>query len=270
MPNLDQQVALNTENIAKRVLPNLLDNPWFTINQRNITYKSGFSYTVDRWMITTGDLTRKSDKSLILSTGTWFGQRLESERLKSGQTATVSILLANGTLFTGTATIPTGNYVKIISNTSLDCYLYKDAAGGDFETGLSINAKAYVTLAAVKLEYGDQSTLAYDGPPNEASELLKCMYYFQRISQKCSPTMYIYGARNVLVNLNYYFPLRGAPTITNLTGQAYVSGSLTNHYSWANTYTRTAYGVLLDLVWSADLKINGSPVMITADCSADL
>ena len=83
---------------------NLLDNPWFTVNQRNFVDTPLSNYTVDRWKTRNTTLVSYSNGIISLTHNrsdgaTWFGQNLELDvaRRLIGKTVTVSILTGNGT-----------------------------------------------------------------------------------------------------------------------------------------------------------------------------
>jgi hypothetical protein len=84
--------------------PNLLDNPWFTVNQRGQNVYTSEGYTVDRWRLsygtgaTTHQATVNNDNSITIEgKGTkdvYFRQKIENE-LWSGNDYTVSIKCRN-------------------------------------------------------------------------------------------------------------------------------------------------------------------------------
>lgn len=123
--------------------PNLLDNPWFTVNQRNATtWTSG--YGVDRWMVVSGSATITENGLTVNGT---IRQKLEN--------APDGTVIASVKMYSGTATATyngTYNRVDVVSN------------GG--------------TIRSVKLEYGSVSTLANDHAPDYTTELLKCQRYY--------------------------------------------------------------------------------------------
>lgn len=180
--------------------PNLLDNPWFTVNQRGATTYDGTTegqYTVDRWKLTIanrGTIT-VTDNGITLSANNStlnpiFRQFIEKTIFDSlkGKTVTLSIMLANGSIRSETATIPLN---PVIDNPLISCnidgilyarlYYHNDSTGRGM---LNIVKNASETLSynirAVKLELGSVSTLAMDTAPNYTTELLKCQRYFHK------------------------------------------------------------------------------------------
>ena len=222
----DGQKAQARKNIAAGgTNPNLLDNPWFTVNQRNISSGSGIStntYLVDRWNYSYGsggcawdwDANGIKIAPVNSTSHAILKQPLESSlyNFLNGKVVTVSIMLQDGTIYSGSNTVALSTTVSFISvdgtklrvflntneNLAIDCYYQQYA------------------IRAVKLELGSVSTLANDTPPNYADELAKCQYYFERISA---------GTANLTIGTgigtgSYFYtpiklhPKRTAPTVT--------------------------------------------------------
>lgn len=203
------QVTQNTEDIAslgdtKAALtqitnPNLLDNPWFTVNQRGqSSYTELNKYTVDRWR-TEGN---SADFSIdIVSDGVQLKRNVsegyfalselkESTLLTPDKKYTLSILYSDGTVKSNTFTVPAyeQSYLRIASTQShMGCQAIIDrAASGNYNTFVLYDGDISVspTIRALKLEVGEISTLAMDPRPEYALELAKCQRYFQRIKNK--------------------------------------------------------------------------------------
>lgn len=165
--------------------PNLLDNPWFTVNQRGVT-SGGFEdrvYRFDRWYTsyasnTNGTwswgangvtLTSPSNSASLLM------QKLANPELLDGKKLTASLLLTDGTVLRGTVSFNHAtNPTFLIHNLVRVQWL-----SGAF--AIIILASQTIAIRAVKLEVGDISTIANDAPPNYAEELLKCQRYFLRV-----------------------------------------------------------------------------------------
>lgn len=207
--------------------PNLLDNPWFTVNQRGKNKYTGAGYSFDRWYLWGGStLTKNSDGSITLSARDWRNliQIFELDLFNRlvGKTVTASVLLGDGTVSSRTIvfTDPGNSYNQFS--------LYPNPFSGKVfciniygPSNTNIANKPYfnlytnvdVTVKAMKLELGSVSTLANDAPPNYATELAKCQRYFQIIP--------IYGAIGVnawgsSVELYYWMPttMRTIPSAT--------------------------------------------------------
>lgn len=165
--------------------PNLLDNPWFTVNQRGVT-SGGFEdrvYRFDRWYTSYASNTNgtwswgangvtltspNNSASLLL-------QKIASPELLDGKKLTASLLLTDGTILRGTVSFNHAtNQTFLIHNLVRVQWL-----SGAF--AIIILASQTIAIRAVKLEVGDISTIANDAPPNYAEELLKCQRYFLRV-----------------------------------------------------------------------------------------
>ena len=202
--------------------PNLLDNPWFTVNQREqSSYSSGDGgLTFDRWKLWGGSnisaTVAKSNDVITITKGSGsgyaqIGEKLEDYSLLEGKTLTMSVLLADGTIKSGTAQFvdASTNFVFLIES-------------GDF--GLSFTAGyfsmvvygASKQIKAFKLELGSVSTLAQDTAPNYATELLKCQRYFQVIAQGQRYRLAQYGGGG-MINIPLTVPMRDKPTMSNTT-----------------------------------------------------
>lgn len=202
----------NIKDIIKNITnPNLLDNPWFTVNQRGATEYTTNSYGVDRWYVGTND-TRKfticsngikiESTSPNISNNTFYQKFLAKELGLGGKTVTISAMVAEAsegayldigvrkginfgetkpdwTAIAGTVNISvkTGDIITktfIIPEDCNDIML--------FDAELSNKPQpigTYVVIRAVKLEIGSISTLALDVAPNYQQELAKCQRYYQ-------------------------------------------------------------------------------------------
>lgn len=174
--------------------PNLLDNPWFTVNQRNFVDTSLYTYTVDRWKTRNTTLVSYSNGIISITSNrsdgaTWFGQNLELviARRLIGKTVTASILTGSGTLESWTFVVPAeGTNLDTTHKTvdGVECYFRWEWSNSCLYFYIWLARSAYqktLTLNAVKLELGSVSTLAMDTAPNYALELLKCQRYFLRV-----------------------------------------------------------------------------------------
>ncbi len=158
--------------------PNLLDNPWFTVNQRGATSVTS-GYFVDRWKATSNSsVTVNQDKTITLNGGGI--QQLSTELLKKilGKTVTLTVLLSNGTLYSATATLPNSVSITWFDLISINNSVIRAGlgVGGTISTSnVFVTYKTPITIKAVKLELGNVSTLANDVAPNYEVELLKGM-----------------------------------------------------------------------------------------------
>lgn len=182
------EAGIEEGNVVRYSNPNLLDNPFFTVNQRGQNrYSGGGAYCVDRWYRNPDANVELVTKGIIVSVGaesnsTMF-QRIEKNIW--GKTITISAITENGLQY-ATATIPntapsTNIVIAATSNiylqyvTSISQWLFALRPTPPFIVGNTVN------IQAVKLELGSVSTLSNDVAPNYAEELAKCQRYFQRI-----------------------------------------------------------------------------------------
>lgn len=173
--------------------PNLLDNPWFTINQRGSSTYTGGGYTVDRWLFGYGDITCSVVNSGITLSSTIEGsnyvQYIEEDyynKFIAGKNVTLSALLADGTIKSKTAVAPinTSSYQDIgVIYLHSDCTLNMVGRTGENEQIQirfpTANANP-ISIRAIKLELGTVSTLGLDAAPNYEEELLRCQRYYWR------------------------------------------------------------------------------------------
>ena len=181
--------------------PNLLDNPWFTINQRgNGTMTGVDGYITDRWTYVNapsgGGTTITSDDGIRFygqTVSRYLLQRIplnEANKLV-GKTLTASILLSDGTIYSGTK-VYLGNRVNYINNDKIMLYTLPQTNLVEL-LGVEIKPNVDITVRAVKLEIGSTSTLDRDTAPNYATELLKCQRYFFRLKNRNVPYRGIVG-----------------------------------------------------------------------------
>ena len=194
----NKQLTNDKAELTQISNPNLLDNPWFTVNQRGITTLSegGDVYTIDRWMksASTITFTLANDGTVSLTnTGTAtpeWRQRIEpefAEKFLDGKTFTLSVL-KDGVVYSATdvysysenkilARIDIGDaYVEL---RNLPTLTYRCFVRVIFKA--NTQNKTVSGIRAIKLELGSVSTLAMDAAPNYATELLKCQRYFVRL-----------------------------------------------------------------------------------------
>ena len=187
------------------VRKNLLINPFFKVNQRgNITYTSN-GYCVDNWEITYKDTGNYGvtvhDDYIMLSAGqereTRVDQFIEDADAVFGKTVTGSALLEDGTLRTGSAVFQksSGGYTTetIYTDTTFS-FLLQSGPSMNALVRLVVKEGKSVGVRAVKLEFGNTQTLAYQDDSGawqlleqpDPLELLKCQRYCLVISPNTS------------------------------------------------------------------------------------
>ena len=172
---------------------NLLDNPWFTVNQREFTSNTNSNNVpaVDRWKINNGSgtqsITSDGFKIDLSETTSYcsFQQAFGNDEL-AGKTVTISVC-SNGTIYSTTATVParttaTQTAMSYTYTSGQLVRLFVMPASSAYSYLLQFSMTGVVaTIRAVKLELGSVSTLANDTPPDYGTELIKCRGYFERI-----------------------------------------------------------------------------------------
>ena len=185
--------------VTKYTNPNLIDNPWFTVNQRGFSNRTTAGFTVDRWKYITaaGTISLSSGvlsiNPTVIGTTLLFGQGCEKDLYTSllGKTVTLSVMLGDGSVKSVTFTIPAnsaGQSARQIARLDLGSThrfeLYKNTDDyfrvGYYNENNTQLPSSPLTIKAVKLELGSISTLANDCAPNYATELAKCQRYFTR------------------------------------------------------------------------------------------
>lgn len=186
-----QQAQARKNIMAGGSNPNLLDNPWFTVNQRNVT--SGGSYVdstyvgPDRWKVfrTTAwsvannaiTITWDGSGSGVSASGGFLQYLGPDHAYLGGRQVTVSAYV-DGTLYSRTVTFPQsqGSLSAVNLGGDVRFTLNNSTARGP-EIQFRNMVQEPRTIGPVKLELGSYSTLANDTPPNYAEELAKCQRY---------------------------------------------------------------------------------------------
>lgn len=229
--------TLDSTKAAKTQIsnPNLIDNPWFTVNQRGLSsYSSSNTYTVDRWKniqtttatvaVTDDGITITHDSS---SNEVAFVQRMEGDYFAKlvGKTITLSVMLSDGTIKSGSVTVPSS---IVTTPTTIftfdidgiwDAYIYGRVTSQGSNIGFrSTTANSVLSLKAVKLEVGSISTLALDTAPNFQQELAKCQRYFTRFKTSGNNVSTIAGmaVANSIARFGIALPveMRALPALT--------------------------------------------------------
>lgn len=168
--------------------PNLLDNPWFTVNQRGFNNASGGgtdSYRFDRWRGTYG---YDTTNNIPAFTGVQYAiQRLESsvKNFLNGKLLTASVMYSDGEIESGTFTYykQPSDWITVSNITKVYVQIGYNATASDILNGsfCITNKNTNLSIKAVKLELGTIPTLINDVPPNYPQELAKCQRYFTRL-----------------------------------------------------------------------------------------
>ena len=165
---------------------NLLDNPWFTVNQRGQTSYTGEGYTVDRWVSRFTSVNTYVNESGISVENLRDGAITISQHLKSsvpiGQIVTLSCLakadVARGMIRLSDSDrvsyvaefcyIPVSDDMIFCAKTFAASHLYPFCEMRPANLGI-------IDIRAIKLELGSVSTLANDTIPDYGTEFVKCV-----------------------------------------------------------------------------------------------
>ena len=240
MDNFNQRINETNTALQKKVNPNLLDNPWFTVNQRGKQKYTHTDYigkiTLDRWRLDGGSfsIVPNSPYGVHMEDCTGssqISQTFPSSCLVIGKTYTCSVNV-NGTIYSVSG-VYTGPSEEAYHRY---CSINKDGIGLAFrQHNLESDNVQFVftfTLTqpfyvyAFKLELGSVSTLANDVPPNYQQELAKCQRYCYVIHNVDSYSQvgtaltspYENGCR---ASISLPVPMRSTPSVT-ISGEYYV------------------------------------------------
>ena len=89
---------------------NLLDNPWFTVNQLGVngTITNG-QYGVDRWIAGGGTVTMATGGITLGAGKSYALQRPADPSIFNGKTVTLSVMTSDGVIESGTVVAQTGS-----------------------------------------------------------------------------------------------------------------------------------------------------------------
>lgn len=170
--------------------PNLLDN-WFfgrPVNQRGKTeYTENWKYGIDRWLCAGDGKVTIADGHCVFYGAVDQGLSVQMSDIL-GCTMTASLLLADGTLLTGTA-VNTDNSIDIPFVSNVDgMYLSLNATDLSGHRRFRTYSAPERAVLAAKLELGSTQTLAHkEGDkwvlneiPDYGEQLRRCQRYYRR------------------------------------------------------------------------------------------
>ena len=209
------------ENVVLTTNPNLLDNPWFTVNQRGgASYATLNEYTVDRWKHPYGGTITVSSGGLSASgsigSPTTIRQTFEQPSSDFiGKTLTISALI-DGTIYSFTKEIESNAENGDVLVSSDGTWATMDTRSTNFNVNIAWCGSH--TIRAVKLEIGSTSTLHLDTAPDYTTELLKCQRYFRRLTPVSNNEVIVsgftWGTGNALCYAPIVPTMRATPTLT--------------------------------------------------------
>jgi hypothetical protein len=215
---VEQIYSLNqglTNSLANISHENLLDNPWFTVNQRGNNTYSESGYSVDRWKrnpsyenghkFTVGTIEipyLKGDFYQVIEKATNHWRHVPY---------TISAII-DGNLYSKTFTPYDDGQQHMgsaawgstsIGLDGLNWNIIENWSSSTHLVGINNNsASLNHTITAIKLELGSVSTLAMDTAPNYAEELLKCQRHFVRFSTNNTARLAFHGFLSVIDSID--------------------------------------------------------------------
>ena len=271
---------------------NLLDNPWFTVNQRQISGNHSVAFCADRWkslrfaggVINT--TVTESGLRLICDSSDIYGwrvlQNVEKYKDLSNRRVTISVDV-----------VSTNNSLKLFYSKSVDMASDNTQIGTVSETGISTftfvlpdlsSASGFciafqgenntdITVKSIKLELGSVSTLHLDTAPDYTTELLKCQRYFVRLEgtqYKSFGFAYSDSATNAGLFVTLPTTMRTIPTISTSGTFALYDTSFKNVTAIASTLSAgdRRFGVIT--LTSTGLTTNKMYSFITTSAGASI
>ena len=269
--DLDSKAAL-----TQITNPNLLDNPWFTVNQRGAISYNTNGYTVDRWkgedLSDSGNTISISNDGLVCtssgtpSKSTYIRQYFNGS-VFDGSTFTVSMIIESSVAIKTYLQVKSSDNTNLIDSSGIDIpantpTVIKASAEVQKVDGIcsicaffnyTKEADAIVKIKAIKLEKGSVSTLAMDVVPDYTIELIKCQHYFQVFTGDLGRAMTVLAYR---IQFNVTLPIRlyssptvtGTPRIFNLdttevTGFTFSYSAINNYQTLRINADKTAHGL---------------------------
>lgn len=265
---------------------NLLDNPWWgsgeVVNQRGVSAFTTGAYNIDRWFFyksATASAAALSADGVVFTYASGDMQLTQSIPASVydyiiGKTVTLSILLSDGTIVSGTGTASASSLVTLIPRSTN----FMGMIQGSNRT-VYIRAYQNATIRAVKLELGSVSTLANDAPPDYWEEYRKCRRYFKRLAPWQSGLLAV-GRTDNATTANFVIgdePMAKQTGITaTITGAVNVrAGDNTNHAVTSVSVGTTEGGGIVIVCATTGLTAFASAALVLGsggriDISADL
>lgn len=256
---------------AKGSQPNLLINGWFTVNQRSFSSQTMVDtrfYTVDRWQARTAGAYSINSSGLSLTSGCVINQYFEDEQWSAivGKMVTMSVLLSDGTIHSGSAVVSSSANTPLITDGSA----VTDSGLNLNNKMIAIPASASCTIRAVKLEIGSTSTLHLDTAPDYSTELMKCQRYFRRIAPGAAQIRMFQGYARTATTFwfQYYMPIpmRVAPTISSAGQFAIDSSSGYYTATISNDVVGTNFATIVATI-SASLSVGTNGLLYNTGAS---
>ena len=200
--------------------PNLLDNPFFTVNERGQSSYSVAGYTVNRFRTWTNDVTvtpLSPNGITIANSGSanyLLTQHITAEKANflRGKKVTLSLMLTNGDIIKATDTVAdSGTFMLVAEETDIKIRLRI----GSSQHWVDIYVDGTKSIDHIKLELGSTCTIALDTPNAPSIELAKCQ------TSTADVSVDTYTNKGNLVTSNSIAPTEDGATAS----QAYAVGS---------------------------------------------
>lgn len=250
----NQQLTPIAQAVSNR---NLLDNPWFTVNQRgqaSYTPTGSADYCFDRWSFSNGvgtTITKNADGTITFTNNSQDSNRQLTQKIADVKhlsnkkiTLSIDVVAITGNVqvaFALNKSPWTGYVNQNVSQTGIHsksgiCGDFNSLEDGDVKVLIGLDVGASITIRAIKLELGSVSTLAQDTAPNYAEELLKCQRYFNRFWYSEIGWGHCIETNKWSVIAHLPCVMRAAPTIT-LSGSLGISVATSDIRSGTPTIT---------------------------------
>lgn len=265
MDNTGKQVDDAVDYALANSNRNLLDNPWFRIDQRSVSGTITSGYIADRWTITYGSggvIASRTDNSVTVqpTNGQSHGdiaQRMEKALFDFlvGRTVTASVMRSDGSVISKSFTFQSGvNSIDVgpdLDGNLISVRVYQTST---YQNVQFWKWKTAGTFRAVKLELGSYSTLANDVPPKKRSALADCQERFLRVKSDTTVGVVGFGSQTksdrayILIPTPVTMELNANNTMSvSLTGTARLvgNGSGSINVTSVSFVSREANGVLI-------------------------
>lgn len=245
--------------------PNLLDNPWFTVNQRGFTTLNGNGdkqYTVDRWYYlgqnnpnctcSVNAANNITIHAISSSDDGLFVQVIDpSDRPTSGDVVTLSVEHRNvqigSSWYQGKIKLLVGNAFSFMEPDAE--FIYGSSQFTLHEATFSwpenadriaIQTDSYTMIKCVKLERGSVSTLGNDSAPDYGTELLKCQRYFQSAGPVVMPTLVTQAGKAFQFHPRLIVSMASTPALS-VKSIHWIRGQWDEDFVPAGSYTIGSY-----------------------------
>lgn len=265
LDNTGKQVDDSVDYANANSNRNLLNNPFFSVNQRNFTSQTASAATlcVDRWYI--ARCTASLNNGVLSITKTsgqsncYLSQHINKELLNSliGQAVTLSAII-DGTLRTLTNTVKSNGDFSGVVTSGISFALENHIAGyGEFVVYIA-DTSAH-TISRAKLELGSYSTLANDAPQDDELECLKYQLMLQNAAYNYVPI----GFGSVVVGntIRMFVPTPAPMNAANLKSNVAITGAVTIGGNGVNT---SVSSITLVAVLRTGVYVNVTPASAPA------